>query len=60
MLDIGSAQVTGQAIADFVHEAGDNGEAFVERPVTVYALMDFTIVVRRNSIIKATFPKSMD
>ncbi|KAG0124699.1 hypothetical protein HOY82DRAFT_617714 [Tuber indicum] len=56
VLDSGSAQVTGQAIADFVHEVGDNGEVFVERPVTVYALMDFAIVVRRNAIIKATFP----
>ncbi|CUS15097.1 unnamed protein product [Tuber aestivum] len=60
VLDSGSAQVTGQAIADFVYEVGDNCEAFVERPVTVYALMDSAIVVRRNAIIKATFPKSMD
>ncbi|PUU81782.1 fatty acid synthase beta subunit dehydratase [Tuber borchii] len=61
VFDGGCAQVTGQAIADFVHAVGNNGEAFVERPgKTVYAPMDFAIVVGWKAIIKAIFPKAID
>ncbi|KAL7270274.1 beta subunit of fatty acid synthetase [Rhizina undulata] len=57
----GSTKVTGQAIADFVHAVGNNGEAFVERPgKTVFAPMDFAIVVGWKAIIKAIFPKAID
>lgn len=57
----GQATVTGQAIADFVHAVGNNGEAFVERPgKTVYAPMDFAIVVGWKAIIKAIFPRKID
>ncbi|RPB05353.1 hypothetical protein L873DRAFT_1785580 [Choiromyces venosus 120613-1] len=41
----GRAQITRQAIADFVHVVGKHGEAFVERPgKTIYAPMDFAIM----------------
>ncbi|KAH8145050.1 uncharacterized protein LAJ45_10961 [Morchella importuna] len=57
----GQSTVTGQAIADFVHAVGNNGEAFVERPgKTVYAPMDFAIVVGWKAIIKAIFPRTID
>lgn len=57
----GQTTVTGQAIADFVHAVGNNGEAFVERPgKTVYAPMDFAIVVGWKAIIKAIFPRTID
>jgi fatty acid synthase subunit beta len=53
--------VTAQAIADFVHAVGNNGEAFVQRPgKTVYAPMDFAIVVGWKAIMKAIFPKDID
>ena len=52
------AQFTGQAIADFVHVAGNNAEAFIERPgKTVYAPMDFAIVVGWKAIIRGNLPK---
>jgi fatty acid synthase subunit beta len=57
----GRATVTAQAIADFVHAVGNNGEAFVQRPgKTVYAPMDFAIVVGWKAIMKAVFPKQID
>ncbi|KAI5794515.1 acyl transferase domain-containing protein [Peziza echinospora] len=61
VFDGGRAVVTGEAIADFVHAVGNNGEAFVERPgKTVFAPMDFAIVVGWKAIIKAIFPKPID
>ena len=58
VFDGGSAQVMGQAIADFVHAAGNNGEALVERPgKTVYAPMDFAIMVGWKAIIRGNLPK---
>lgn len=59
--DGGKTTVTGQAIADFVHAVGNNGEAFVERGgKTPLAPMDFAIVVGWKAIIKAIFPKAID
>jgi len=59
VFDGGRTQVTGQAIADFVHAVRSNGEAFVERPgKTAYATMDFAIVFAWKAI-KAIFPKEI-
>ena len=59
--DGGSAEITGQAIADFVHAVGNAGEAFVERPgKEVFAPMDFAIVVGWKAITKPIFPRSID
>lgn len=59
--DGGKAEVTGQAIADFVHAVGNTGEAFVERPgKEVFAPMDFAIVVGWKAITKPIFPRSID
>lgn len=61
IFDGGSATVTTQAIADFVHAVGNTGEAFVERPgKEVYAPMDFAIVVGWKAITKPIFPKAID
>ena len=57
----GKATVTSQAIADFVHAVGNNGEAFVERPgKEQYAPMDFAIVVGWKAITKPIFPREVD
>lgn len=57
----GRATVTSQAIADFVHAVGNNGEAFVERPgKEQYAPMDFAIVVGWKAITKPIFPREVD
>jgi len=57
----GQTTVTAQQIADFVHAVGNNGEAFVQRPgKTVFAPMDFAIVVGWKAIMKAIFPKAID
>ena len=61
VFDGGQTTVTEQDIADFVHAVGNNGEAFVQRPgKTVYAPMDFAIVVGWKAIMKAIFPKDID
>lgn len=57
----GQAEVTSQAIADFVHAVGNTGEAFVERPgKEVLAPMDFAIVVGWKAIAKPIFPRKID
>lgn len=57
----GTATVTAQAIADFVHAVGNTGEAFVERPgKEVLAPMDFAIVVGWKAITKPIFPRAID
>jgi len=57
----GEAEVTSQAIADFVHAVGNTGEAFVERPgKEVLAPMDFAIVVGWKAITKPIFPRTID
>ena len=59
--DGGRAEVTSQAIADFVHAVGNTGEAFVDRPgKEVLAPMDFAIVVGWKAITKPIFPRSID
>lgn len=59
--DGGSAQVTSDAIMDFVHAVGNTGEAFVDRPgKEVFAPMDFAIVVGWKAITKPIFPKAID
>ncbi|KAL2754260.1 hypothetical protein ACRALDRAFT_1063159 [Sodiomyces alcalophilus JCM 7366] len=59
--DGGSAVITGEDINDFVHAVGNTGEAFVERPgKTVYAPMDFAIVVGWKAITKPIFPRTID
>lgn len=61
VFDGGESTVTAKDIADFVHAVGNNGEAFVQRPgKTVYAPMDFAIVVGWKAIMKAIFPKAID
>lgn len=61
VFDGGQTTVTAQDIADFVHAVGNNGEAFVQRPgKTVYAPMDFAIVIGWKAIMKAIFPKDID
>ena len=57
----GSAEVTSQAIADFVHAVGNTGEAFVDRPgKEVFAPMDFAIVLGWKAITKPIFPRVID
>jgi len=59
--DGGSATVTSEAIADFVHAVGNHGEAFVDRPgKEMFAPMDFAIVVGWKAITKPIFPKAID
>lgn len=59
--DGGRAVVTSEAINDFVHAVGNNGEAFVERPgKEVFAPMDFAIVVGWKAITKPIFPRKID
>jgi fatty acid synthase subunit beta, fungi type len=56
--DGGRATVTSEAINDFVHAVGNNGEAFVDRPgKEVFAPMDFAIVVGWKAITKPIFPR---
>ncbi|KAH7353449.1 fatty acid synthase subunit beta dehydratase [Plectosphaerella cucumerina] len=59
--DGGKAVITGEDINDFVHAVGNTGEAFVERPgKTVFAPMDFAIVVGWKAITKPIFPRTID
>ncbi|KAF4125253.1 hypothetical protein GMORB2_4093 [Geosmithia morbida] len=59
--DGGSTTITGEAISDFIHAVGNTGEAFVDRPgKTVYAPMDFAIVVGWKAITKPIFPRTID
>ena len=59
--DGGSETITGEAISDFVHAVGNTGEAFVDRPgKTVYAPMDFAIVIGWKAITKPIFPRTID
>ncbi|RCI10427.1 hypothetical protein L249_4274, partial [Ophiocordyceps polyrhachis-furcata BCC 54312] len=59
--DGGSTIITSEAIRDFVHAVGNTGEAFVDRPgKTVYAPMDFAIVVGWKAITKPIFPRTID
>lgn len=59
--DGGKANVTSEAINDFVHAVGNKGEAFVDRPgKEVYAPMDFAIVVGWKAITKPIFPRTID
>ncbi|OIW28344.1 beta subunit of fatty acid synthase [Coniochaeta ligniaria NRRL 30616] len=59
--DGGKAVVTGDAINEFVHAVGNTGEAFVDRPgKTMYAPMDFAIVVGWKAITKPIFPRVID
>lgn len=59
--DGGRTTVTSEAINDFVHAVGNTGEAFVDRPgKTVYAPMDFAIVIGWKAITKPIFPRTID
>jgi len=59
--DGGKTTITGEAINDFVHAVGNTGEAFVDRPgKTVYAPMDFAIVLGWKAITKPIFPRTID
>jgi fatty acid synthase subunit beta len=59
--DGGRSTITSEAINDFVHAVGNNGEAFVERPgKEVFAPMDFAIVVGWKAITKPIFPRMID
>jgi fatty acid synthase subunit beta len=59
--DGGKATITGEAINEFVHAVGNTGEAFVDRPEkTMYAPMDFAIVVGWKAITKPIFPRTID
>lgn len=59
--DGGKATVTGEDINDFVHAVGNHGEAFIDRPGrTMYAPMDFAIVVGWKGITKPIFPRKID
>jgi len=59
--DGGRATVTSEAINDFVHAVGNQGEAFVDRPgKEVFAPMDFAIVVGWRAITKPIFPRKID
>ncbi|KAH8911498.1 beta subunit of fatty acid synthase [Coniochaeta sp. PMI_546] len=59
--DGGKSVVTGDAINEFVHAVGNTGEAFVDRPgKTMYAPMDFAIVVGWKAITKPIFPRIID
>lgn len=59
--DGGKTTITSEAINDFVHAVGNTGEAFVDRPgKTVFAPMDFAIVVGWKAITKPIFPRTID
>lgn len=59
--DGGKTTITGEAINNFVHAVGNTGEAFVDRPgKTVYAPMDFAIVLGWKAITKPIFPRTID
>ncbi|KFA62455.1 hypothetical protein S40285_05831 [Stachybotrys chlorohalonatus IBT 40285] len=59
--DGGSNTITGKEINDFVHAVGNTGEAFVDGPgKTMYAPMDFAIVVGWKAITKPIFPRTID
>jgi fatty acid synthase subunit beta len=59
--DGGKTTITGEAINDFVHAVGNTGEAFVDRPgKTVFAPMDFAIVIGWKAITKPIFPRTID
>lgn len=59
--DGGSTTITSKAINDFVHAVGNTGEAFVDQPgKTVFAPMDFAIVVGWKAITKPIFPRTID
>ena len=60
VFDAGRAQVTWQAIPNFFHAVGSDGQAPVERPgKAVHAPIDFAIVVGWKAILKAIFPKAI-
>lgn len=59
--DGGLSTITAEGINDFVHAVGNTGEAFVDRPgKTVFAPMDFAIVVGWKAITKPIFPRTID
>jgi fatty acid synthase subunit beta len=59
--DGGKTTITSEAINEFVHAVGNTGEAFVDRPgKTMYAPMDFAIVVGWKAITKPIFPRTID
>ncbi|KAK3307455.1 acyl transferase domain-containing protein [Chaetomium strumarium] len=59
--DGGKTVITGEAINEFVHAVGNTGEAFIDRPgKTMYAPMDFAIVVGWKAITKPIFPRTID
>jgi fatty acid synthase subunit beta len=59
--DGGKTTITSEAINEFVHAVGNRGEAFVDRPEkTMYAPMDFAIVVGWKAITKPIFPRTID
>ncbi|VUC37904.1 unnamed protein product [Clonostachys rosea] len=59
--DGGNTTITTEAINDFVHAVGNTGEAFVDRPgKTVFAPMDFAIVIGWKAITKPIFPRTID
>ncbi|KAH6982520.1 acyl transferase domain-containing protein [Ilyonectria destructans] len=59
--DGGKTTITGEAINNLVHAVGNTGEAFVDRPgKTVYAPMDFAIVIGWKAITKPIFPRTID
>lgn len=59
--DGGKTTITAEAINEFVHAVGNTGEAFVDRPgKTVFAPMDFAIVLGWKAITKPIFPRTID
>lgn len=59
--DGGKAVITGRDINDFIHAVGNTGEAFIERPgKTVFAPMDFAIVIGWKAITKPIFSRTID
>ncbi|RKF59344.1 Fatty acid synthase subunit beta [Erysiphe neolycopersici] len=57
----GRANITSEAINDFVHAVGNTQEAFVDRPgKEIFAPMDFAIVVGWKAITKPIFLKEID
>ena len=59
--DGGKTVITGEAISEFIHAVGNTGEAFVDRPgKTVFAPMDFAIVIGWKAITKPIFPRTID
>ncbi|KAH7160243.1 acyl transferase domain-containing protein [Dactylonectria estremocensis] len=61
VFDGGKTTITGEAINNFVHAVGNHGEAFVDRPgKTVFAPMDFAIVLGWKAITKPIFPRTID